>query len=148
MELEVDWFSVEGEETFDMQFQVVESESWQSDLGNYTNWEENQFFILPELEDEQVDKIQTGWEIVYDYHVMGPVGCSTCIKEFSTFSAFFWWIIISSLIYFVILMIYYIVFKVKKIQNPLKCAFKRSRLWWIMILILPLIVVVVLIYVK
>jgi hypothetical protein len=143
----MDWFSVlgeEGQEIFDTQIQGVESGLWQSGLDNYTNWVEDWFNILSELEDEQVDKIQTSWQNVYDYDAIKPMECSECVKEVSIFFVLFWWIVISSLIYLIILMIYYVVFKVKRIQNPLKYAFKRSRLWWIMLLIFPVIVVVVL----
>ena len=53
------------------------------------------------------------------------------------------WVIISSLAYFLILLLYYIFYRFKKKQNPLKYAFKKSRLWWITILLIPVVIFVV-----
>ena len=55
----------------------------------------------------------------------------------------FQWAIISSLVYLLILLVYYIFSRFKKKQNPLKYAFKKSRLWWITILLIPVVIFVV-----
>jgi hypothetical protein len=118
------------------------------------------FNILPELLEEDIETIDAKaqeigfkwWREWYQYSgiVGDSVGCDQCIHVYNIDDFLedlpylsIQWILFSSLMYLLILGIYYIIFKCKKFQNPLKYAFKKSRLWWIMVLILPVIVVIV-----
>lgn len=70
----------------------------------------------------------------------------TTVEDITYF--LFQWAIISSLVYLLILLVYYIFCRFKKKENPLKYAFKKSRLWWITILLIPVVIFVVCIIVN
>ena len=131
----------------------------------------NWFNVLPELLDEEVvvsTEIKSGWWNVWEtyYDTISVHNCDQCTSPIHYSVGDFlddflddlllqdlhylliWCIVFSSLVYLVIFGIYYIIFRCKKVQNPFKYAFEKSRLWLITILAVLIIAVIVLIFVR
>lgn len=116
------------------------------------------FYIMPELPEKDVElidaKIQevgaewwTVWkrygEVENNLDSSQQIGCCVQDDMFWVYNVLYFvkWAFESFLIYLMVLLIFFCFYKYKKYKNPLKNAFKRTRLLWVVIFISPIVLV-------